>query len=116
MVMIRKRILMPQNLTKKDLKKDPKIAKKAPKIAKKAPKNCKKSPKKAPKSQKRPKIKKKTKKPEKAPKKPKKAQKKPKKARNFKIAEKAQKSPNFFGSFSSGLFKMNFGVHGHFFY
>ena len=101
MVMIRKRILMPQNLTKKDLKKAPKIAKKAPKKPQKAKKG--------------PKFKKKTKKPEKAPKKPKKAQKKPKKARNFKIAKKAQKSPNFFGSFSSGLFKMNFGVHGHFF-
>ena len=106
MVMIRKRILMPQNLTKKTIKKPQKIAKKGPN-------NCKKSPKKAPKSQKRPKIKKKT---EKAPKKPKKARKKPKKARNFKIAKKAQKSPNFFGSFSSGLFKTNFGVHGHFFY
>ena len=63
MVMIRKRILMPQNLKKKT---------------------------------------------EKAPK-------KPKKARNFKIAKKAQKSPNFFGSFRSGLFKTNFGVQGFFF-
>ena len=79
--------------------------KKAPKIAKKAPKK----PKKVPKFLKKPK------KPEKAPKKPKKAPKKPKKARNFKIAKKAQKSPNFFGSFSSGLFKTNFGLHGHFF-
>ena len=75
-----------------------------------------KSLKKPQKAKKRPKFLKKPKKPEKAPKKPKKAPKKPKKARNFKIAKKAQKSPNFFGSFSSGLFKTNFGVHGHFFY
>ena len=59
------------------------------------------------------KLKKKTKKPRKSQKKSKKDRKKRKKAQNFK---KAQKSLNFFGSFSSGLFKTNFGIHGHFFY
>ena len=66
------------------------VSEKWPKIAKKA--------------QKRPKIKKNEK-----------ARKSPEKAQNFKIDKKAQKSPNFFGSFSSGLFKTNFGIHGHFF-
>ena len=51
---------------------------------------------------------------------PKIAQKNPKNAQNFKknrkSPEKAEKSPNFFVSFSSGLFKTNFGVHRHFFY
>ena len=64
-------------------------------------------------SEKWPKIAKK--KPEKCPK-FKKKRKSPKKAQNFKIAKKAPKSPNFLGSFSSGLFKTNFGIHGHFFY
>ena len=48
----------------------------------------------------------------KSPKKFRKVEKSPKKAQNFKIAKK----PYFFGSFSSGLYKKNFGIHGHFFY
>ena len=44
-----------------------------------------------------------------------KIKKKTKKAQNFKIAKKVQKNPNFFWSFSLGLFKTNFGVHGHFY-
>ena len=73
-------------------------------VSEKWPKIAQKSPKKAQNS-------KKTKKAPKKLKKPKKAE----KAHNLKIGKIAQKSPNFFGSFSSGLFKTNFGVHGHFF-
>ena len=80
MVMIRKRFLMPQNLTKKRPLKSPKKLQKSPKKLQKKPQNSRKKPQKAKKG---PKFKKKPKKPEKVPK-------KPKKARNFKIAKKAR--------------------------